>query len=187
MQLEIENIIFTKVKSEYAEDSYNWLSVENPIPFLNNSRIMIRLDFNDQELEDFKEEIAMTLKNTLLLTDSDRENSKEHLYACYKDFILDVGEDCLEDMPYQENKETIFDFIHISSLSINRSSISEDFYCQFTGGCDWEMEHGISISFKNGKNLARVGSYGHVSNSDAYADKSMDKYIYYGNIIKTRS
>ncbi len=187
MQIEIENILFSKVQSEYEEDWYDWFSDELPIPFLKNSKIKIRLDFNDQELEEFKDDIAIVLKNTLSLGESDRDNAKEHLYAYYKDFVLDVGEECLEDMPPQQDDKSIFDFIHFSSLSICRSSITEEFYCQFSGGCDWEIEHGVSMSFKDGKTLAKVGSYGHVNNSDAYADKSMDKYIYYGNIIKTNA
>ena len=88
-------------------------------------------------------------------------------------------------MPAQDDEEHIWEFVHLSSLSISKSQLTEEFFCQFTGGCDWEIEHGISISFKNGNNLAKVGSYGHVNNSDAYADQTMDKYIYYGNIIKT--
>ncbi|MBB1342497.1 hypothetical protein H5154_08200 [Pseudoalteromonas sp. SR44-5] len=185
MKLAIGNIVFTKVKSEYDEDWYDWLSSELSIPFLNNSKLQIRLDFNDQELDEFKSELEKTLNNTLALDKDDREYLKEHLFAYYRDFVLDVGEECLEDMPAQENEDDIFEFVHISSLSISRSSITEEFFCQFTGGCDWEIEHGISISFKDGKNLAKVGGCGHINNSDAYADKSMDKYIYYGNIVKT--
>ncbi|MFK7161229.1 hypothetical protein V6U78_09295 [Marinospirillum sp. MEB164] len=185
MKLEIANIDFTKEKSEYNEDWYDWLSSELAISFLNNSKLKIRLDFNDQELEEYQSEIETTLRNTLNLGQSDRENLKKHLYAYYKDLVLDVGEEYLEDMPAQENEDHIWEFVHLSSLSISKSQITEEFFCQFTGRCDWEVEHGVSISFKNGNNLAKVGDYGHVNNSDAYADQTMDKYIYYGNIIKT--
>jgi hypothetical protein len=136
-------------------------------------------------LYEFHSEIEETLRNTLKLGKKERENLKKHLFAYYKDFVLDVGEECLEDMPAQEDEDHIWEFVHISSLSISKSSITEEFFCQFTGGCDWEIEHGISISFKGGNDLARVGDYGHVNNSDAYADQSMDKYIYYGNIVKS--
>ncbi|WP_417534950.1 DUF6985 domain-containing protein [Marinobacterium stanieri] len=185
MALEIGNIGFTKEKSEYDEDRYDWFSSELPISFLNNSKLKVRLDFNHQELDEFKSEIETTLRNTLNLGKGERKRLKKHLYAYYNDFVLDVGEECLEDMSAQENEDNIWHFVHISSLAICKSSITEEFFCQFTGGCDWETEHGISISFKNGNNLAKVGIYGHVNNSDAYADRSMDKYIYYGKIIKT--
>jgi len=185
MALEIGNIYFTKEKIEYDEDRYDWLSSELPIPFLNNTRLKVRLDFNHKELNEFQSEIETTLKNTLKLGEGERKRLKKHLYAYYNDFILDVGEEYLEDMSVQENEDHIWEFVHISSLEICKSSITEEFFCQFLGGCDWETEHGILISFKNGNNLAKVGSYGHVNNSDAYADRSMDKYIYYGKIIKT--
>lgn len=185
MKMELAGIMFTKTQSEYEEHWYEWLSEEISIPFLNGSKISIRLDFDDQELQDLKGGIEQTLLSALALSDKDREITKRHLYAYYKDFVLDVGEECLEEMPPQENESNILDFVHISSLSICRSQMTEEFYCQFTGGCDWEVEHGVLISFKEGKEIARVGDYGHVSNADAYADTAMDKYVYYGNIIKT--
>ena len=187
MKLALGNITFSKVKCAHNKDWYDWLSSEIPVPFLNNSKVRIRLDFNDQELQDYQKAIKQTLKNTLFLGAQDREKAKEHIFAYYKDFVLDAGEECLEDMPPQEDEENIFNFIHISSLSICQSSVTEDFYSEFSGGCDWEIEHGISFSYKDGKLLAKVSSYDHVSNSDAYANKSIDKFIYYGNNIKTNA
>jgi len=185
MELEIANIVFKKVMSKYNEESYEWLSSPLAIPFLNNAKIEIELEFNDQELKEHKNEIATTLNNTLALGEDDREALKEHLFAYYKDFVLDVGEDCLDDMPPQDNEDRILEFIRLSSLSICRSSMTGEFFCKFYGGCGWETEHGLSITFKNGINIAKVGGYGHVTNSDAYADLSKDEYVYHGNFIDT--
>lgn len=185
MKMNLANIKFTKTQNEHEADWYDWLSEEAAIPFLNGLKVPIRLDFDDQELQDLKDEIEQTLLNALALDDRDRDIAKTHLYAYYKDFVLDVGEECLEEMPPQNDESNILDYVHISTLSICRSQMTEDFYCQFTGGCDWEEEHGVLISFKDGKTIARVGDYGHVSNADAYADTSMDKYVYHGNNIKT--
>lgn len=185
MELEIGNIVFKKVMNKYNEEWYEWLSSPLPIPFLNNAKVEIELEFNDQELKEYQNEIATTLNNALALGDGDRKALKVHLFAYYKDFVLDVGEDYLDDMPPQDNEDRILDFIRLSSLSICRSSMTEEFFCEFKGGCDWETEHGLSITFKNGINIAKVGGRGHVTNSDAYADLSKDEFVYYGNFINT--
>ncbi|WP_096739457.1 DUF6985 domain-containing protein [Pseudoalteromonas atlantica] len=187
MELEVGNIVFKKVMSKYNEECYEWLSSPLPIPFLNNAKVEIELEFNDQELKEFKHEIATTLNNALALGEDDREALKEHLFAYYRDFVLDVGEDYLEDMPPQDHEDRMLEFIRLSSLSICRSSMTKEFFCEFKGGCDWETEHGLSITFKNGVNIAKVGGYGHVTNSDAYADLSKDEYVYYGNFINTHA
>jgi hypothetical protein len=45
--------------------------------------------------------------------------------------------------------------------------------------CEWEEEHGLQIVFKNGLRVNKVGPYdGHVTHSDAYADKSLEDVIY---------
>jgi Domain of unknown function (DUF6985) len=45
--------------------------------------------------------------------------------------------------------------------------------------CDWEPEHGLQIVFKNGLRVNKVGPYdGHLTNSDAYADESLEDVVY---------
>lgn len=52
-------------------------------------------------------------------------------------------------------------------------------YISLGCGCDWELEHGLQIVFKNGGKVNKVGPYdGHLTNSDAYADDSLEDVIY---------
>ena len=45
--------------------------------------------------------------------------------------------------------------------------------------CDWEPEHGLQIVFKDGLKVNKVGQYdGHLTNSDAYADDSLEEVVY---------
>ncbi|UDL07149.1 DUF6985 domain-containing protein [Marinobacter sp. CA1] len=185
MEINLANIIFNRVESEYDESLYDWMSEEVSIKFLNGLKVSIRLDFDDQDLQDLRDGIEQTLLNSLALGNEARDITKKHLYAYYKNFVFVAGEESLEEMPPQYDDSNILDYVHISSLSICCSQITKEFYCQFTGGCDWEEEHGVLISFRNGVEIARVGGYGHVSNADAYADASMDNYVYYCGIIKT--
>lgn len=52
-------------------------------------------------------------------------------------------------------------------------------YVSLECGCDWEEEHGLQIVFKNGLKVNKVGPFdGHLTNSDAFADPSLENVIY---------
>jgi len=52
-------------------------------------------------------------------------------------------------------------------------------YVSIECGCDWEPEHGLQIVLKNGERVVKVGAYdGHLTNSDAYADDSLEDVVY---------
>ena len=52
-------------------------------------------------------------------------------------------------------------------------------YVSLECGCDWEREHGLQIVFKEGLRVNKVGPFdGHLTNSDAYADRSLEHVIY---------
>lgn len=52
-------------------------------------------------------------------------------------------------------------------------------YASFECGCEWEEEHGLQIVFKNGNAVCKIGPYdGHLTNSDAYDDESLENVIY---------
>ncbi|MEM1254090.1 MAG: hypothetical protein AAGI69_16790 [Cyanobacteria bacterium P01_H01_bin.21] len=185
MERHFSNIRFTKVQSEVNEKWYSWLSDAIAIPYLKNKECQIHLEFDDDELDRFHKEIDITVKNTLRLKDHHRNQTKPHLFAYYQDVVLVVGEDVFEEMPRLETEEIIFDYVDLKRLSIGKSSRANNFYANFSGNCDWEMEHGVSISFLWGDKLAMVSSVSHICNSDAYADKDSDQYIYIGSNITT--
>jgi len=185
MEKRFNSLRFTKVQDEVHEKWYHWLSDAVPIPYLNNNELRIRLEFSDDELDRFQKEIDITVKNTLRLNESDRNRTKPHLFDYYRDVVLVIGEEYLEEMPPLETDEHIFDYVNLTQLSIGKGSIAGNFYANFSGNCDWEIEHGVSISFLQGKELAMVSSVSHICNSDAYADKDKDRYIYIGSNIKT--
>lgn len=52
-------------------------------------------------------------------------------------------------------------------------------YVVVWGGCDWEEEHGLLLTFKEGAALSRVSSCdGHVTWADACDDESLEGVIY---------
>jgi hypothetical protein len=45
---------------------------------------------------------------------------------------------------------------------------------------DWEPEHGLQIVFRDGRAVTKVGPYGgHLTNSAAHADDTLDGIVYY--------
>ena len=52
-------------------------------------------------------------------------------------------------------------------------------YISLECNCDWEPEHGLQLVFKDGRAVCKVGPFdGHLTNSDAYADASLEHVIY---------
>ncbi len=138
MDRHFNGIRFTKVQNEVNEEWYDWLSDEVSIPYLENKKLRIYLEFNDNELDQFQKKIDITVKNVLRLNESDREQTKKHLFAYYKDIEYVIGEEELEDMPSLKTDEEIFNHIDLTRLSIGKSIITSHFYANFSGNCDWE-------------------------------------------------
>ncbi|MFH1924503.1 MAG: hypothetical protein ABIP48_32020, partial [Planctomycetota bacterium] len=54
-------------------------------------------------------------------------------------------------------------------------------YATIECGCDWEREHGLQIVLREGLSVTKLGPYdGHLTNSDAYADPSLELVVYRG-------
>lgn len=185
MEREYAKILFTIYQNQYNEDWYEWFSEEIYIPFLEGKKLKIQLELNKEELEKYEEEISLTLNNLFQTGATRREIAKGHLFAYYQDIYQVIGYEYLEDMPTLEDGNDIYKYINISKLSISVSQLTNKIFAVYSGGCKWEPEHGITISFENGKDLAMVSDYGPVCNSDAYADIEKDKFIYIGNNIIT--
>ncbi|MEM8781073.1 MAG: hypothetical protein AAGF26_19890 [Cyanobacteria bacterium P01_G01_bin.49] len=60
MERLFSNVRFTKVQNEVNEKWYDWLSDMIPIPYFENKECRIRLELNDDEIEQFHREIEIT-------------------------------------------------------------------------------------------------------------------------------
>jgi hypothetical protein len=64
-------------------------------------------------------------------------------------------------------------------VASRRSYGDKAVYISLECDCDWEVEHGLQIVFKEGRAVTKVGPYnGHLTNSDAYDDERFEKTIY---------
>ena len=175
-------------KIQRTQQWYEWRSREVPISYLSGRKLCIHLDFSDDELNEYQTDVAAALESTLQLGATARERTKKHLFAYYKDVEIAVGEECLfeDGMPALQTEETIFDYVNLNRLVLSQGHVMKKIYALFSGNCTWEPEHGVSVAFESGLRLAMVsGCSGHVCNSDAYSDLTLDRYIYFGSDIQT--
>ncbi len=63
---------------------------------------------------------------------------------------------------------------------VSRSAYGDNaVYVSVECGCDWEVEHGLQIVFKNGLAITKLGPFdGHLTNASAYADDALESVIY---------
>jgi hypothetical protein len=53
-------------------------------------------------------------------------------------------------------------------------------YIVVEGECGWEADHGILMSWRDGRELVKVSGYdGHATNGHAYDDLELDKWVYH--------
>jgi hypothetical protein len=46
--------------------------------------------------------------------------------------------------------------------------------------CDWEVEHGLQIVFRDGATVTKVGPFdGHLTNASAHARDDLEGVVYY--------
>jgi hypothetical protein len=67
-------------------------------------------------------------------------------------------------------------------LTVSRRTHGDDedgIYFSLECGCDWEREHGLQLVIRDGRTVTKVGSFdGHLTNADAYGDRSLVGRVY---------
>jgi hypothetical protein len=86
-----------------------------------------------------------------------------------------------DDFKPIESPADVWKCVHLGSQpTVSRRAYGDKgIYISLECGCDWEEEHGLQIVFKNGLKVNKVGPFdGHLTNSDAYDDESLEDVIY---------
>ncbi|HEY1816608.1 MAG TPA: hypothetical protein VGG74_29880 [Kofleriaceae bacterium] len=61
----------------------------------------------------------------------------------------------------------------------SRGDAEDGVYFSLECNCDWDVEHGLQLVIRDGRAVTKVGAFdGHVTNSDAYADRSLAGVVY---------
>lgn len=163
----------------FDEDSGWYCSKKIKLDALNGHKCRIVLeDYNDDEnKEDFHKAIA----NFLSIDFSVLKKAEPHLFRYYKNCMSEIDADDEEDFPQIDNASEVWDYIEFGEDAIvqRRAYGDQGVYISIESECDWEPEHGLQIVFKNGLTVNKLGPFdGHLTNSDAYDDETLENVVY---------
>jgi hypothetical protein len=67
-----------------------------------------------------------------------------------------------------------------TELCVSRDhGAGRDVFVSLECNCAWEVEHGLQLVFRNGREISNVGPFdGHVSNESAYANERLKGVVY---------
>jgi hypothetical protein len=160
-------------------DLDEWLQ-SRPVPmsFLGGRALRLVFDADGLRPEEFRQSIANLLgAQPSLLTECERYVI-EYCVEMQDLFGLDDNERIQVTEPADIWEHVRFgEEIH---ASVRRDGDDEDgVYFSLDCGCDWEEEHGLQLIIRNGLRVTKVGPYdGHLTNSDAFADRSLRGVVY---------
>ena len=162
-------------KLTYDQDEDVLKSSPTVVPALHEQKCTFVFDGMDDQNE-LPEEFEIAVRNFMMLTKDWRDCLSEHLWEYYQDVADSIGSEYVPSIP----KDEIVERIEIDSdVSVTWDYDENDVYVSLESGCDWEIEHGLQITLKNGNELAKVGPYdGHVTNADAYDRDDFKNVIY---------
>lgn len=165
------------VKSDKEFD--DWLKSDPlKIHFLGNIECEFILEEYAEDKN--KSEFHEAIKNFLELDDSVLSDAEGYVFQYYKDILKHLVP---EDDWYVEIESPKDVWKHVrfgKQPTVSRRYYGDKaVYISLECGCSWEQEHGLQIVFKRGEYINKVGGYdGHLTNSDAYADESLEDVVY---------
>ena len=141
-----------KENSDFPGD----LLISQPIsiPFFDGKKVSFNFDGYSGD-ESFFAEADTAISNFLEKNEKDREEISNLVFENYRNFVDAVGED--ENLPQIEYAKNIWHFVYPQEIYIARGDSPDgDIYLQIHCECEWEIEHGLQIVFKQGKKVTRV-------------------------------
>lgn len=137
-----------------------------------------RIFLERYEEDDRKEDFHVAIANFLSSGPAVLREADEPLFRYYKDFEKWWLEDGMQPIT---SVDELWQRVRLGSEPIVTRRLSGDkgVYISVECGCDWEGEHGLQLVLKNGAKVNKLGGYdGHLTNSDAFADDSLEHVIY---------
>ena len=165
---------------EVAQDNNGTVSHKEPIPvpmFGGQPCWFMLEDYGD---DPNTEEFHAAIANFLAADNFALKAAEPQIYHYYQDFTDHVWEPDDEERITIDSPADVWAHIQLGSeIYVSRRDEDKGIYFSLECNCDWEEEHGLQIVFKNGTAVNKVGSFdGHLTNSDAYADDSLENVVY---------
>ena len=132
------------------------------------------------EEDENKEEFHEAIHHFLSLDSSALIAVQDHIFQYYKEVIDYLSPD---DEWYVDIKQPdeVWQYVELcrEPAVMRRPYGDKKVYISLCCRCDWEQEHGLQIVFKQGLKVNKIGPFdGHLTNSDAYDDESLENVIY---------
>ena len=156
----------------------DWLvSQPTQIDHMGNDPVTFFFEELEDGEGDIPSEYDAAVGNFLALPSNWRDELRPYLWDYYNDVASQLEDDEYDAI---DPSSDILDHIRIGSDPVVGYDYDEnDIYISLEGGCDWETEHGLQITLRNGNKIAKVGSYdGHVTNADAYDRPEFQDVVY---------
>jgi hypothetical protein len=159
------------------DERFGWYySKPIPVPMFGGKQCRIVLD--GYEGDDRKEDYHVAIANFLSGSPAILREADEPLFRYYKDF----EEWWLEDNQQPiKSADELWQHVRLGSEPVVSRRPYGDcgIYVSVECGCDWEEEHGLQLVLKNGLKVNKLGGYnGHLTNSDAFDDESLEHVVY---------
>ena len=161
------------------DDQFDWYRSEPlPVAALGGKSCQIILENYDDYHA--KEDIHAAIKNFLSIDQSTLREAEPYIFQYYTDCNSDLSPED-EDYLVIDSPRDVLKRVKFGDEPIvtRRAYGDRGVYVSLECNCDWEIEHGLQIVFKNGLKVNKIGPYdGHLTNSDAYARNDLEDAIY---------
>lgn len=160
------------------DERFEWYrSKPIAVPVIGGKKCRVVVEGYDKDPH--KDHFHAAIANFLAVNPDVLKQAEPHIFRYYQDCAEHWDED---DRPVTiKNAANVWKHVRLGNkpMVTRRSGGDRKIYVSLECGCDWEEEHGLQIVFKNGQKVNKVGPYdGHLTNSDAYADRSLENVVY---------
>lgn len=148
------------------DEEYNWWHSE-PIPVKALGGLFCTITLEDYEDDPEKEDFHTAIKNFLSTSEFVLEEAEQHIYEYYKD-MNENWQPGDEEYLVISAAEDVWSHIQLGDnpTFIRNKGADNEIYISLECNCDWEVEHGLQIVFKNGLEVNKIGPFdGHLTNS----------------------
>jgi hypothetical protein len=130
-----------------------------------------------------KTEFHAAIQNFLSLDPAVLKEAESYIFQYYQDCLFNSKAFEQKQGAAIRNENEIWQQVRLGKqpMVTRRPYGDKAVYVSLECECDWDEEHGLQIVFKNGTKVSKVGPYdGHVTNSDAYGNESLENVVYCG-------
>jgi hypothetical protein len=142
-----------------------WVSQPVAVPLLGGQRLPFTVTVEATD-DVYPPDVAEAVRNFLALGRDGRAAAAPLVYKNYADFADAVSEVDVEIA----GPAAVWDHVQVTEIHVDRRHRRDrDVYVQVSCNCDWEVEHGLQLVYRQGSRLVRVSDQdGHLTHADAY-------------------